>query len=225
MRFELAAAILCLSLAFTDAVAIDGYGNAWLAGGSVVDKLLPSGVLASTSGYTPGGLSEANGIAIDGLGNAWMTSPGPTSQTPAVVKISNSGTNLSGSSGFTTGGFANPRGIAIDGAGTAWVASSLSTQGTTINTVVRFSQNGTVLSGTSGFSGGGLNNPQAVAIDGAGTAWFCNYGVYPSGVTPVTSAGNFPSTVALGPSFDPLSVAIDASGDVWTASNYAGTGV
>ena len=55
--------------------------------------------------------------------------------------------------------------LLIDGAGNAWVTNNSS------NSVTEISSSGAFLSGTNGYSGGGLNGPSEIAIDGAGNAW------------------------------------------------------
>ena len=88
-----------------------------------------------------------------------------------VVKISSSGTVLSGTNGYTVG--SGSYGIAIDGAGNVWVANG-------DNSVTELSSAGVSLSGTNGYTSGGLNYPYAIAVDSSGNA--CGGGI--SKVTP-----------------------------------------
>jgi hypothetical protein len=78
---------------------------------------------------------------------------------------------------------------------------------------------GAVLSGGGGFSGGGINFPSDVAIDGAGNAWVVNYN---NSLTEISSAGAILSGTkgyTSGGLNTPTSVAVDGSGNVW-AANY-----
>jgi hypothetical protein len=73
-----------------------------------------------------------------------------------------------------------------------------------------------------GFSGGGLNQPGSIAIDGAGNAWTANY--YGNSVSELSSAGAAlsPSTGYTGGGLTgPNSIAIDVSGDAWMANDFS----
>jgi hypothetical protein len=59
---------------------------------------------------------------------------------------------------------------AIDSIGNVWVPGYAS------NTLTEFDPTGNVLSGTPGFTGGGLNLPYAVAIDSSDSPWVINFG-------------------------------------------------
>ena len=76
------------------------------------------------------------------------------------------------------------------------------------------------------FSGGGLNDPVAVAIDGTGNAWVVN-GVFANTVTEFSSAGAFlTGTSGLtggGIGGYPFDIAIDPSNNAWVPSQVGGT--
>jgi streptogramin lyase len=92
------------------------------------------------------------------------------------------------------------------------------------------------LSGTNGFSGGGLNGPFDVAIDGAGTVWLCNnaYSSVSAFIGTGTSAGTAISPASTtynsnggytgtyynvtGTLSQPAHIAIDGAGDVWISN-------
>ncbi len=74
----------------------------------------------------------------------------------------------------------------------------------------------------SGVSGGGVNHPQGIAVDGAGTIWIGN--VRGNSISEMTGAsGTFLSPAAgFGADaalLEPYGVSIDGSGNVWV-SNY-----
>lgn len=170
--------------------------------------------------YTGGGLDFPEAIAIDASGNAWLTNclkscDGSTSLPDNVVKLSPTGTALSGSGGYTDGSINAPQGIAIDSSGNAWVANS----GT--NTITKLSSSGSGASG-SPFSGGTMNLPAAIALDASGNLWVANYAG--SSVTELNSSG----AVVLGSPFSaggldiPADIAVDGSGNLWLPNFNSG---
>lgn len=105
--------------------------------------------------------------------------------------------------------------IAVDGNGSVWMTSGYSS-------LVKVSSAGTILSGSAGFTGGGLYLPEQIAIDTADSLWAANYtgvvskfssdGVALSGPSGFSGGGLQPSYVLTG-------IAIDPSGNVWIPSN------
>ena len=63
----------------------------------------------------------------------------------------------------------SPTGVAIDGAGNAWIANFFG------SSVVELSSSGSILSGSKGYTGGGVD-PSAIAIDCSGNVWATNAG-------------------------------------------------
>jgi streptogramin lyase len=59
---------------------------------------------------------------------------------------------------------------AIDSIGNVWVPGYIS------NTLTEFDPTGKILSGASGFTGGGLNLPYSIAIDASDNPWVINFG-------------------------------------------------
>ena len=91
--------------------------------------------------------------------------------------------------------------------------------------ITEFSSTGAVLSGATGYSGGGLYEPGAIAIDGSGNAWIVPTGSY---VIELSSAGavlsgatgykgGFANAIPLS-----TGIAIDGSGDVWITDQVSG---
>jgi ligand-binding sensor domain-containing protein len=104
-----------------------------------------------------------------------------------------------------------------------WVAST--------NGVSEFSRQGVALSSTP-YTVGGISNPLAVAVDGAGQIWVANSGGTVS-VLSNTGAAVSPATGYCGPVQTPTGycasantpggIAIDISGSVWVPSKTAST--
>jgi sugar lactone lactonase YvrE len=115
-------------------------------------------------------------------------------------------------------GFVHP--IAIDAAGSVWILNPGQ------NSVVKLSNSGSVLSPAAGYTGGGLNDPQSIALDNSGNAWITdvpstvnpNSGQLAISVTELSSTGDalsppagfVPDNALLG-----AAIAIDASGNAW----------
>jgi hypothetical protein len=204
-------------------VAIDGTGNAWAVNtnNNSISKFSNSGVaLSGNSGFKGGGMSYPVNIRIDGSGNAWVTNATGN----GITQLSNAGAVLSGT-GFTDGGAGNPFGIAIDASGDVWVTypdsanNGLNGSGPFYNRVVKYSNSGSVLSGTKGFDENSTANGFNIAIDGGGNAWTTNY--YGHSVVELSNSGavlsganGYSSANVIFPS----SLAIDGSGNVWVTS-------
>lgn len=105
---------------------------------------------------------------------------------------------------------------AFDSAGNLWVP------GYANNSLTEFDPLGNILSGSSGFTGGGLSQPFSVAIDANDNAWVTNYGVgsvggpsvseFAASGQPVTTNG---FTCGAGCSF----LAIDAVQNLWVSGS------
>jgi hypothetical protein len=112
------------------------------------------------------------------------------------------------------GGGASQSALAIDGAGDIWIANQFTTSDNTASSVSELSNNGTILSGAAGYTGGGINRPNNIAIDPSGDAWVVNLlssslSKFSSGGMPLSGSGfGAPSCFSSG-------LAIDGSGDVW----------
>jgi sugar lactone lactonase YvrE len=163
-------------------IAIDASGSVWVTNrlGDSVSKFNSSGTAVSgTNGYTGGGLltsgaSGARGIAIDPSGNAWTTN----SQASTLSEFTSTGTPLSGTNGYSGGGLNYPYAIAIDSAGQVWLCNNA------VSSLSAFTNSGTALSSPTGYTGYApftasvppLNQPEGLAIDGAGNVWVSNNG-------------------------------------------------
>ena len=114
---------------------------------------------AYVSKVTGGGL----GIAVDGGGTIWTANTAGTS----LATFSNIGTLYQ--TGPSGGGLNTPSAIAVDGAGAVWVTNGNSS-------VSEFTNLGTPLSPSGGFTGGSLSSPTGIALDQAGNVWVSNGG-------------------------------------------------
>jgi hypothetical protein len=162
-------------------IAIDADNNVWVPNSgpisgpdaNTVTELSATGAPLSPAGGFP--LSNAFtssldlSIAVDAHGNLWLADG--ISEDGGVEELSAAGVNLSPYGGYSGGGTLAPKSVAIDGNGNIWVANSGN------DSVSEFSASGSPLSPAppptylGGFSGGGLHQPQSLAIDGAGDVW------------------------------------------------------
>jgi streptogramin lyase len=187
-------------------------GDVWVANeftsetqvSASVTELSPNGTLLSgPTGYTGAGLTDPAGIAMDPSGNVWLIDD---SSTPALMKLSATGTPLTGSTGISLPYCAGQ--LAIDGFGNIWCGA-----------LTKIDNNGNVLSG-SGYTGGGLGYTQSFSIDTSENVWIAS-GAYASGsVSKFTNAG-VPLSGATGYTGNELisyGIANDNAGNAWVAS-------
>lgn len=105
---------------------------------------------------------------------------------------------------------------AIDSAGNLWVP------GYANNTLTEFDPLGNILSGRSGFTGGGLSQPIAGAIDAKDNAWVTNYGVVTAGgpsVSEFGASGQAVMTNGLPCGARCASLAIDTAQNLWVSGS------
>jgi len=213
--------------------AIDPSGNVWV--GQYETILGPPGpyslfefsssgqLLSGTNGFTGGGLDRDRPIAIDASGNVWIGNAAGTTLAGSVSEFSNAGVPLSSSTGFVAGGMKEPFNIAIDVSGNAWVTNFDN------NAVVEFASDGTVLSGSSGFTDGSPVNAASggIGIDSAGNVWV-NYAsgivTLTNHVTKFSSSGQVLSIYTDSGIGNGDSLAIDGGGNVWVP-NYHGDSI
>ena len=143
-------------------IAIDASGFVWVAnyGKNTLSKLDSSGNEVAGSPYAPTGLNQPWQIAVDPSGNVWAGNY----NTANIVKVTNAGV-ASGTSPFFSGSYSTPRSIAI-GTNGPWVANFGSSSITQV-TNVGVGTNRT---------GGSMNAPSDIAVDGSGNAWIANKG-------------------------------------------------
>jgi streptogramin lyase len=200
---------------YPGALAADTDGSVWVAnyGDSTVTHLTSSGTAASgnpSDGYSYTSIEFPDGIAVDGSHSVWVSSE----STSTITKMSYNGT------GYTFTAITccdEAAGLAIDSNGYVWSANY---GGDSVSLV---SNAGTVIS--SGYTGGGLDQPEGIAVDGSGTVWVTNY--HGGSFTELAGAASSTPGAALSPStgfgtaanlIEPYGVAIDASGNVWISN-------
>ncbi|MGA1982991.1 MAG: NHL repeat-containing protein [Acidobacteriaceae bacterium] len=113
-----------------------------------------------------GGLDSPGSLAIDSTGNVWVANyfGGVASE------FSNTGTPAS-ANGYAATGLQESFGIAVDGQDSAWITNE---NGNSTGSVTQLSSAGADLSG-SGYSGGGIYFPVAVAATPGGQIWVADY--------------------------------------------------
>jgi hypothetical protein len=167
--------------------------------------------------YTGSALDEPTTAALDKNGNVWVSN-----YAPAVVELDPTGHTVSPAGGFTGGGLEESFAIAVDGADDLWVTNEQSPASVNsgLGTITKLQPDGTIVSGATGFFGGGLDFPLAVGIDLNGDVWTANFGN--SSITKLDSKGDAlspPGGFTGGGLNFPVGVAIDASGNAWIANH------
>jgi len=190
------------------AIANDSAGNAWVANfyGNSISELAANGTPSGASPITgTNALSQPASIAVDPSGSVMVANAG----TGNVCLFSNAAVLQSCLSDSTLFGATS---VAVSNTGAIALAGS--TTGASITGAFTLASNAGTVNPLSPLTGGGITLPQAVAFDGAGTAWFANtasISAY-SGTSPITG------TQGLGSVNSPNGIAIDPSGSVWTAN-------
>jgi hypothetical protein len=153
--------------------------------------------------------NSPSNIAIDGGGNVWL------SCVASILELSSSGAAVS--LGYSPP--ASDESLSIDRLGDVWVGS-----GYNLSAVFELSNTDSLISPSSGYTGGSIYDPNGIAIDGKGDAWIAagNDGGGYGGITEITNAGVIvsPSGGSTSPSGGYAgacgsAIAIDGSNNVW----------
>ena len=120
---------------------------------------------------------------------------------------------------YNLGGIPEPGYLAIDAAGNVWSTNRASEKSpfNATDSIVKLNPQGAILSGPNGFTAGGINLPEGIAVDIDGSSlWIANT---PSTVVKLSSTGalapNFPVTAG---NF-PQGIAIDTGGNAWVSNS------
>jgi streptogramin lyase len=196
-------------------IAMDSGGNAWVANlvGNSVTEIGPAGTAVKTSLSAGSTISGPSGIALDSSGNVYVANSGNGN----VVKLTNSTGAAAVGSPLTDVALQGTTAVAVDGSGNGWATGS--TTGSAIaGAVSQFSSSGTPAS-DSPLTNGGLALPVGVAISGT-NAWVTNGGTSGSlSQLQLSQTAPLSPAAGLGSLSSPAGVAIDPSGDIWTANS------
>lgn len=174
--------------------------------------------LAAT--YTRGGLHAPTALAVGRGGELWIAN------FFGVLSAFDPGGAPVFPGGLTGSGLESSYGLSIDPSDNVWVANESSA--VSINggrgSVTKFSSTGQPLSGSAGFSAGGLDSPVGMAIDPDGTLWVVNYGnasvtLLDGSGQPLSGTSGYP---VRGSAF-PVAVAIDAAHQGWVGDQNDAT--
>jgi hypothetical protein len=227
-------------------IAIDAKGNVWSSTNWQPGTQNPSETIsvldavgAPTLGSPIGGGGMKGGdwgAAIGPDGAVWMASAGGGS----VSQYSATGSVLSPSTGWTNGSLKFPQGLAFDQKGNLWIANNFGPESAPGEGNVVVYPGGDPSKAVT-ITGGGLNHPFAVQIDGYGRAWVTNAGLGGAKLVDTRLApliGKFGGSVTvIGPDFEPtsfspieddsfkwpLGLAIDSQSNAWTANYFGST--
>ena len=168
--------------------------------------------------YTGGGMNSPSALGVDSTGNVWVAS-----YFSAVSEFSPTGNSIF-PAGITGGGLFHSYGLAIDPQNNIWVPNEDSTQ-TGVNggygSVTVLNSAGQFVSGSAGYSAGGIAYPIAIAIDPNATAWVIDY--FNASLTQLSSSGqplSGPNGYTSPQLPFPISIAIDASHNAWIGNSY-----
>ena len=169
--------------------------------------------------FSGGGLSEPEAVAVDANNLLWVAN-----YNNVVSEFDAQGVPLS-ASGYSGGGLEESFGIAIAPDGAIWVSNEQSNGGVNSGhgTLTVLAPDGSVLSGSAGYSGGGLSFPVALAIDAFGYAWTANDANASVSSFGSNGAARSPAVGYSGSGLGfPSGVAVDGAANVWisnTSSN------
>jgi len=210
-------------LNFPISVAIDSSEDAWIVdyGDSSLTILTNGGTpLSGPNGYDGVSGSTLNfdfpvAVAVDSKRNGYLANvSGDT-----VTKVAPDGSSFTS---FVVG--RGPAAVAVDGADNVWSANYYG------DSVGLLTASGAVLSGSTGYTGGGLDHPQGIAVDGVNNAWAINYRSATNvggALSELSGASTANPGTALSPAtgygtdagiVEGYGIAIDAAGNIWTTS-------
>lgn len=195
------------------AIAFDSLNNAWIANfvGNSVTVLSSSGNAVLTSVNPSGAISQPTGIALDTTGNVYVANNGGGN----VVKLTHSGALATGSP-LTDYTLQGTQSVALDSSNNVYALGS-TTGAYAAGALSQFASTGAAASYSPFSAPSGTGNVGAVAVAGVNQVIVTN-SVTQGGISSLTLGTNSTS-VTLGSLNTPIGVAIDPSGNVWTANS------
>jgi hypothetical protein len=207
---------------YINQVVIDASQNVWTMVGSSsnaagkLNAIFEFGQdftsLSPASGYTDSTLNGPYGLAFDLTGNLWIANTNASN----LTEYASNGTFLKS---VTGGGVSGPAYVAVDKSNNVWVANF--GLGSNYPGASEFTNAGVALSGTSGYSGAGVDGyQQGVAIDASGDAWFSatsDIGRFAPGGVHISGSAGY-SGGGVNSTTGPNLLAIDGFGKVWTTN-------
>lgn len=201
-------------LNFPISVAFDKSGYGWIVdyGNSHLTILDSTGAsatgTANPSGYTTSQFIFPVAVGVDSNRTGWIANQSSNT----VTSVSADGNTIKS---YVVG--FGPSGVAVDKSNNIWTANYYG------DSVGLVSSTGTVLSGSTGFVGGGVNHPQGIATDGAGTVWVTNYrkpgmSQFAGASAATPGAPLSPDSVGWAPDaslLEAFGIAIDPAGNLW----------
>jgi hypothetical protein len=172
--------------------------------------------------YTDTDLYASGRIAIDAKGNVWSSTnwePGTQNGSTSITVLDPLGAPTFGSPISGGGMKGGAWGAAIaPGDGNVWIGSFGGAK------IVKYSPTGTILSPGDGYTNGGLNHPQGIAVDQKGNVWIANnYGPESApgqGDVVVYPGGDASKAIVItgGGLNHPFAVQIDGYGRAWVTN-------
>ena len=168
--------------------------------------------------YTDTDLYASGRIALDAKGNVWSSTnwlPGTKEPSTSISVLGPTGEPILGSPIGGAGMKGGAWGAAISPQGTVWMGSFGG------NAISQYSATGAPVSPTSGWTNGGLDHPQGLAVDQKGNLWIANnFGPEsaPGEGNVVVYPGGDPSkafTISGGGLNHPFAIQIDGYGRAW----------
>ena len=192
-----------------EGIAIDATNNAWVADQFAQNVISITNLGKQNALIAAPANSYPSGVGIDGMGNIFASLP----QTNQLLAIAAGGAS---STAYSPTGFNQPEGITIDSNDFIYTINNSS------SLISKVSATGVNATGSP--MGEGVSNAQVISLDGLGASWIAD-----SQTGNVGSAGSLLHATAAGVPIDsglfdshlnnPLTSAIDPSGNVWVANN------
>jgi len=197
------------------AIAIDSGNNAWIANltGNSVTELSSSGSATQTSLTAGGTISLPSGIALDTSGNVYVANNGGGN----VVKLTNAGAAASGSP-FTDNALQGTVGVALDSGNKVYALGSV-TGAVSQVALAQFTGAGVAASYSPVTSPSGAATGVYPGIVVTGTNQVLLTNSVTSGNLQAVTLGASPTGSNYGSLNTPIGIAVDPSGDVWTANS------